>query len=102
MSGGDGTAHLQVSGGTLQADAAFATTLPMVLTGNEGMPTSIRPVMRSTLSGQLSGSGGLNKLGNGTLTLSNANTYNGPTIVSTGTLNVANTTGSATCSEPLR
>jgi autotransporter-associated beta strand protein len=32
----------------------------------------------------------------GTVTLSNANTYNGPTTITSGTLNVTNTTGSAT------
>ncbi len=49
----------------------------------------------TTYSGALSGGGGLTKSGTGTLTLSGANTYTGSAIVSAGTLNVANTTGSA-------
>ena len=42
------------------------------------------------------GSGSLEKIGTGTLTLSGANRYEGGTAVSAGTLVVANTTGSAT------
>lgn len=45
---------------------------------------------------QTSGSGMLTKVGSGTLTLSNANTYTGSTTVSAGTLLVTNTTGSGT------
>ena len=37
-------------------------------------------------SGDLSGAGGLTKVGSGVLTLSGTNTYQGPTIVSAGTL----------------
>ncbi len=40
--------------------------------------------------------GSIAKVGDGTLTLSGANTYTGGTTVSAGTLEVANTTGSAT------
>jgi autotransporter-associated beta strand protein len=47
--------------------------------------------------GIIGGTGGsLTKIGSGKLTLSNANTYTGGTIVKTGTLLVANKTGSAT------
>jgi len=44
------------------------------------------------------GSGGLTKLGLGTLTLSNNNTYSGATVISNGTLKVANTVGSLSSS----
>ena len=42
----------------------------------------------STFSGILSGSGGLTKIGSGTLTLSGDNTFTGTTLVESGTLNV--------------
>ena len=41
------------------------------------------------LSGALTGVGGLNKSGGGTLTLSGTNTYGGATVVSNGTLSVS-------------
>ncbi|MFD0892874.1 autotransporter-associated beta strand repeat-containing protein [Luteolibacter ambystomatis] len=45
------------------------------------------------MSGVMSGSGALNKLGTGALTLSNTNTYSGATIVSAGTLFVNGSLG---------
>src|SRR5262249_38644793 len=44
----------------------------------------------TTFSGVISGTGGLVKIGAGTLTLTGANTYTGPTIVSGGMLQVGN------------
>jgi fibronectin-binding autotransporter adhesin len=47
-------------------------------------------------SGLVSGTGKLNLTGTGTMVLSNANTYGGGTSITTGTLQVTNTSGSAT------
>ena len=42
-----------------------------------------------TISGNISGAGGVTKNGNGTLTLNGTNSYNGSTIVNSGTLEAA-------------
>ena len=83
-------------GGTLKANGALSTTAAMTLTGINGNANIDTAGYAVSLSGQLSGPGGLNKFGNNTLTLSGDNIYEGPTTVSVGTLNVANTSGSAT------
>jgi autotransporter-associated beta strand protein len=48
-----------------------------------------------TFGGLISGTGTLNQLGPGVLTLSNANTYSGPTNVNAGTLDVAGSIASS-------
>ena len=92
---GNGTATFNFGGGTLQALASFSTNVPMTLTGvndDASMDTAEHDV---TFTGQLSGSGGLNKLGTGSLILSAANTYTGDTAVLDGTLRL-DSTGSLT------
>jgi fibronectin-binding autotransporter adhesin len=86
---GSGSATFNFGGGTLQASAPFSTTLPMTLTGIGGNANVNTAGNAVTLSGPLSGLGGLNKLGTNTLTLSGANTYTGNTTVSAGTLALA-------------
>ncbi|MBN2579719.1 MAG: autotransporter-associated beta strand repeat-containing protein, partial [Pirellulales bacterium] len=88
---GVGTAVFDFGGGTLKARTTLSTSLPMTLTGIDGDAQVDTAGYAVTLSGQLSGSGGLNKLGANTLTLSASNTYNGPTTVSAGTLVLAST-----------
>jgi autotransporter-associated beta strand protein len=86
LSGGFGTAAFNFGGGTLKARATLSTTLAMTLTGIGGDANVDTAGCAVTFSGPLSGSGGLNKLGSNTLTLSAANTYIGDTAVSGGTL----------------
>lgn len=52
--------------------------------------------LSTTFSGTIQDTGSLEKVGNGTLSLSSANTYTGGTTITAGTLLVKNTTGSAT------
>jgi autotransporter-associated beta strand protein len=53
---------------------------------NAGFRLSVEGAGNTVVSGALSGSGGLTKLGSGTLSLSGANTYSGGTVVSAGEL----------------
>jgi fibronectin-binding autotransporter adhesin len=85
-----GGATFNFGAGTLQASAAFNTSQPMTLTGAGGNANVDTAGYAVTFSGQISGSGGLNKLGNGTLTLLTANSYSGNTTISRGTLTLAN------------
>ena len=89
LSGGSGAVAFNFGGGTLQAAAALSTTVPMTLTGSGGNATVDTNGNAVTLSGNLSGQGGLNKVGSNVLTLSGSNTYQGNTTVSGGTLQVA-------------
>ena len=86
LAGGSGTAAFNFGGGTLRADADFASSLPMTLTGNGGNATVNTNGHLVSLSGSLTGIGGLAKTGSGTLTLSAANNYSGATTVAGGTL----------------
>jgi len=83
--GAKGTA-LNLNGGTLQAGATFSTNVPMALGTSGGGATFDTAGYAVTLSGSLSGSGSLTKLGSGTLTLSASNSYLGPTTVAAGKL----------------
>ncbi len=86
ISSGSGTAAFNFGGGTLQACGDFTTTLPMTLTGIGGNANINTAGYAVTLSDQLFGTGGLNKLGAGTLTLSGTNIYTGLTTIAVGTL----------------
>ncbi len=86
LSKGSGAAAFNFGGGTIQASGSFSTSLPMTLTGDGGNANIDTAGYAVTLFGILSGTGGLNKVGSGTLTLSVAETYSGNTTVSGGTL----------------
>ena len=89
--GGPAAFNLGGLGGTLAASASWATSLNATLTGTganairfDGTGNTI------TMNGVLSGPGGLNKSGTGTLVLTAPNTYLGDTQVSGGTLRFSN------------
>jgi fibronectin-binding autotransporter adhesin len=97
-----GTRAFNFNGGTLKATANNGAFLA-VGTGNgainvrnggavvddSGFTVAIgQALQHSSIAGDNATDGGLTKLGTGTLTLGSANTYNGPTTVKAGTLEV--------------
>ena len=98
---GGGTSTFNFNGGTLQPTSSNGTTFfPNVLTAanvrnggaiinTAGFNVTVgQRLVHSTLGGDNATDGGLTKSGTGTLTLSGANTYTGPTTVNGGTLQV--------------
>ncbi|MDR2463031.1 MAG: autotransporter-associated beta strand repeat-containing protein [Verrucomicrobiales bacterium] len=86
-------AKIELGGGTLAAMDNWSSSMKMTLTGSGGNVTvknanDAGTAKNITLSGVLSGTGGLVKTGGGTLLLSGANTYSGDTTVSAGILTV--------------
>ena len=86
------TLQPQIGGGTQNMTVALgnATTNVIQVNGSGGMIISAAIQNGSGVAGLFT------KIGTGKLTLSNANTYTGGTILKNGTLLVTNTTGSAT------
>ena len=62
---------------------------------NAGFLLSVNGAFNTTLNGSISGSGGLAKLGAGTLTLTGSNNYTGAVAVRGGLLDLAATAGAA-------
>ena len=81
-----GTGVFNLGGGTLVANAALSTAQPMTLTGSGGNGNINADGYPITLSGLLSGTGGLSKWGAGTLTLTASDSYTGTTAVNNGIL----------------
>ena len=77
---------VSLNGGTLQFNASFTSTHAFTL--NAGGGTFDTNGNAVTLTGGISGVGGLTKQGLGTLTLPNANAYHGGTTVNAGTVAV--------------
>jgi autotransporter-associated beta strand protein len=88
ISVGSGTVAFNFGGGTLSANGSFSASLPMTSTGTGGKANVATVGNAIVLSGPLSGPGGLNKFGDGTLTLSAENSYTGDTAVYAGILSV--------------
>ena len=75
-----------LGGGTVGAYTSWASSLNMNLTNLNGSVTFDTAGNQITLSGTLSGDGGLTVTGGGILELSGTNTYTGDTVVNQGTL----------------
>ncbi|WP_168189196.1 autotransporter-associated beta strand repeat-containing protein [Oecophyllibacter saccharovorans] len=89
---------MNLNGGTLQVRSGsdLNTSVNMKLTdGSNGASTIDTNGGNAGLSGVLSGSGALDKAGQGTLTLTGDNTYTGNTTVANGTLRVLGSTASS-------
>ena len=81
---GAASGGLAFGGGTLQFLSEFTTNRVVTLSAGGG--TFDTNGNNATLGGTICGTGGLTKIGNGTLTLSGASTYSGATAVNAGTL----------------
>ena len=82
-----GTGALAMAPGTTLQFDADGLTLPNAIVLNAD-PTIDTQSNTDTISGVISGSGSLDKIGSGTLILTAANTYTGPTDVQAGTLDL--------------
>jgi outer membrane autotransporter protein len=91
-----GTGALTLADGTTLQAAATGLVLAntMRLNGDVTLDTQSNLI---TLSGPISGTGGLDKIGSGTLRLTGASTYTGTTNVSEGVLNVNGSLVSTVC-----
>src|SRR5262245_37772161 len=85
---GAASGGLAFGGGTLQFLSGFTTSRAVTL--NAGGGTFDTNGNSATLAGVIGGSGGLTKIGDGTLVLAGANTYSGGTTLAGGTLRLAN------------
>ena len=92
---GSGAYEINLGGGTIGALASWSSALNMTLTGTGGNVTFNPGGNTITLSGTLSGSGGLSVNGAGVLELSGANSYTGDTVVTSGSTLQLDSTGSS-------
>ncbi|MDI9853846.1 autotransporter-associated beta strand repeat-containing protein [Comamonas sp. 17RB] len=109
FAGGSSSTEVQLNGGVLNVDANALNGAATVTANGGGLGAASsnvtigKPITLDTngltvtgssnaltLSGELSGSGGLTKTGSGNVTLSGANTYTGTTTLAAGTLTLGN------------
>ena len=87
-----------LGGGTVGAFAAWSSSMIMTLSGTNGATIFDTGTNTVTLSGALSGPGGLVKTGGGVLLLGATNTYAGTTTIQTGQVMLAGTLATNACS----
>ena len=91
-----GSYEVNLGGGTVAAQTSWTSSLNVNLTGSNGPVTfNTTGGYHITLSGALSGIGGLVMVGSGTLELSGANTYTGDSTVNSGSTLQLDVTGSS-------
>ncbi len=86
---GDGSAQINFNGGTLQVLDSNLTTAAAITLGDGSTSTVDTNGQNATLAGVLSGAGGIEKSGLGTLVLAGGNNFSGDTKISGGTLRLA-------------
>jgi fibronectin-binding autotransporter adhesin len=86
---GTASAPLVLAGGVLQYGASFSLNGARTITTSSPQSGIDTNGLVITLANPISGTGGIIKSGTGTLILSGANTYSGPSLVNTGTLKTA-------------
>lgn len=82
--------------GSLEGDGIVYLGSGTLIVGSSSLSTTFSGLLQPGTPNGGSGTGALEKIGTGTLTLSRASVYTVGTTVSSGTLVVANTSGSAT------
>jgi fibronectin-binding autotransporter adhesin len=85
------SANLVINSGVLRYAGPTTSTDRGATLGSASSAIDVTTNGNLTISGTLIGSGGLNKVDDGTLILSGANTYAGPTTLSNGTLQISST-----------
>ena len=83
-----GSGTVELGSGTLQTTGTFTSNRPMVINSSSAT-INVNSATTFTQSGVISGSGELNKVGNGTLVLSASNTYTGNTDINDGVVQLS-------------
>jgi autotransporter-associated beta strand protein len=87
--------------GSLEGDGIVYLGSKTLVVGSSSLSTTFSGLLQPGTPGGGDGTGALEKIGNGTLTLTGASVYTAGTTVSAGTLVVANISGSATGTGPV-